>query len=201
MKVRRGIEAAALAALAIAAPARARADGAFPTPEAVLVPADRPQEIILATNFGLVISEDAGQTWSWSCERDENAFALPLPAGSGPAAPAVRDRQRTRHHLRRRELQLAGCWRTARRSGGHRHVPRPDQRGPRVRVRDRGRPRGRRPHRVRIGGRRNDVLGAMLTRPPRRHDQRCRECVPRFPDRLRSGAHGAGAQPQAGPHR
>jgi hypothetical protein len=84
VKVRRGIEAAALAALAIAAPAGARADGAFPTGEAVLVPADRPQEIILATNFGLVISEDAGQTWSWSCERDDNAFAFLYQLGPAP---------------------------------------------------------------------------------------------------------------------
>ena len=84
MKVRRGIEAATLAALAIAAPAGARADGAFPAGEAVLVPADRPQEIILATNFGLVISEDAGQTWSWSCERDDNAFAILNQLGPAP---------------------------------------------------------------------------------------------------------------------
>ena len=84
MNVRRGIEAAALAALAIAAPARARADGAFPAGEAVLVPADRPQEIIFATNFGLVISEDAGQTWSWSCERDDNAFAILYQLGPAP---------------------------------------------------------------------------------------------------------------------
>ena len=46
----RAAEAAALATLVIAAPAPARADGAFPAVEAVLVPADRPQEIILATN-------------------------------------------------------------------------------------------------------------------------------------------------------
>lgn len=83
MKVRRGIE-AALAALAIAAPAPARADGAFPAGEAVLVPADRPQEIILATNFGLVLSDDAGLTWSWSCERDDNAFAILYQRGPVP---------------------------------------------------------------------------------------------------------------------
>ena len=88
MKVRRGIEAAALAALAIAAPARARADGAFPAGEAVLLPADRPQEIILATNFGLVISEDAGQTWSWSCERDDSAFAILYQLAGYPARNA-----------------------------------------------------------------------------------------------------------------
>jgi hypothetical protein len=84
VKVRRGIEAAALAVLAIAAPARARADGAFPAGEAVLVPADQPQDIILATNFGLVISDDAGQTWSWSCERDDNAFAILYQLGPAP---------------------------------------------------------------------------------------------------------------------
>jgi hypothetical protein len=86
VKVRRGIEAVVLAALAIAiaAPARARADGAFPAGEAVLLPADRAEEIILATNFGLVISQDAGQTWSWSCERDANAFAILYQLGPAP---------------------------------------------------------------------------------------------------------------------
>ena len=84
MHVRRGIEAAALAALAVAAPDRARADGAFPAGEAVLVPADRPQEIILATNFGLVITADGGQTWSWSCERLDNAFGILYQRGPAP---------------------------------------------------------------------------------------------------------------------
>jgi hypothetical protein len=50
----------------------------------VLVPSDRPQRIVLVTNFGVVLSEDGGQTWSWSCERDENAFGLFYQFGPPP---------------------------------------------------------------------------------------------------------------------
>jgi hypothetical protein len=49
--------------------ARAWANGAFPDSLAILLAADRPNEIVLATNFGLIISEDDGQTWSWTCEQ------------------------------------------------------------------------------------------------------------------------------------
>jgi hypothetical protein len=51
-------------------PALARADGAFPDALSVILPADRPHEITLATNFGLVISNDDGASWSWTCESD-----------------------------------------------------------------------------------------------------------------------------------
>jgi hypothetical protein len=64
-------------AVALCAPAgHARANGAFPDSQSVLTPADRPDEILLATNFGLVISEDGGTTWGWSCETDLNAFGF-----------------------------------------------------------------------------------------------------------------------------
>src|SRR4029079_2426851 len=67
-----------------AAPAAAYANGAFPDSENILTPADRPQEIILVTNFGLVTSADNGKTWLWSCEQDGNALGMlyqltPLP--------------------------------------------------------------------------------------------------------------------------
>jgi MYXO-CTERM domain-containing protein len=84
VKVRRGVGVAALAALGFAAPDSARANGAFPAPEAVIVPADRPEQIILVTNFGLVITEDGGGTWSWSCERDDNAFGILYQLGPAP---------------------------------------------------------------------------------------------------------------------
>src|SRR5947209_6557024 len=42
----------------LAAPSPARADGAFPDSLQVLLPAGQPHRIILATNFGLIISED-----------------------------------------------------------------------------------------------------------------------------------------------
>jgi len=55
--------------LALAAfPAPALANGAFPDTAQVLLPADRPGTILVGTNFGLVISEDGGAHWRWTCE-------------------------------------------------------------------------------------------------------------------------------------
>ena len=68
------LAALACAAMVFAAPASARANGAFPDSQSVLTPADRPGEILLVTNFGLILSADAGATWLWSCETDANAF-------------------------------------------------------------------------------------------------------------------------------
>ena len=81
----RGAAAAIAALLALlSAPATARANGAFPDSENVLTPADRPQDILIVTNFGLIASSDGGQTWLWSCEQDGNALGsfyqlTPLP--------------------------------------------------------------------------------------------------------------------------
>ncbi len=71
-----------------AAPRRARADGAFPNSLGPLLPADRPSEILLATNFGVVMSVDAGQTWTYSCEQMSNGTA----SGLYQMGPAPRDR-------------------------------------------------------------------------------------------------------------
>ncbi len=73
-----------LLALVIGAAGDARANGAFPAGEGVLVPADRPQQIILVTNFGIVLTDDGGQTWSWSCERDANSLGVLYQLGPGP---------------------------------------------------------------------------------------------------------------------
>jgi hypothetical protein len=51
---------------------RARANGAFPDSQGLLLPADNLNEMILATNFGVIVSQDGGQTWTWSCERMDN---------------------------------------------------------------------------------------------------------------------------------
>jgi photosystem II stability/assembly factor-like uncharacterized protein len=50
-------------------PRPAAADGAFPDSLSLLLPADRPGDIILATNFGLVLTHDGGHTWQWVCEQ------------------------------------------------------------------------------------------------------------------------------------
>ncbi len=47
----------------------AHANGAFPESFQLLLPDDRPGEVILATNFGLISSADSGATWTWTCER------------------------------------------------------------------------------------------------------------------------------------
>ena len=68
--------AALVIALATAVPKQAVADGAFPDSMQIFVPADAPHRIILATNFGLITSDDDGATWEWSCEprNDDNTI-------------------------------------------------------------------------------------------------------------------------------
>jgi MYXO-CTERM domain-containing protein len=51
------------------APRAARANGAFPESLQLVLPVDRPGQIVLATNFGLIISDDDGATWNWTCEQ------------------------------------------------------------------------------------------------------------------------------------
>ena len=74
------------AGLAVLVPAgRAAANGAFPDSDAVLLPADRPQQIVLSTNFGLIISDDGGASWQWTCERPETSMASSYALGAPPA--------------------------------------------------------------------------------------------------------------------
>jgi hypothetical protein len=74
------------ALLAVLAPAgRAAANGAFPDSDAVLLPADRPQQIVLSTNFGLILSGDGGTSWRWTCERAETPMASAFALGAPPA--------------------------------------------------------------------------------------------------------------------
>ena len=62
----------------------ARADGAFPNALNILTPAQLPNETLLATNFGLVMSFDHDQTWIWSCEQPLNSFAILYQMGPPP---------------------------------------------------------------------------------------------------------------------
>ncbi len=77
-----------LALLAAAGPifwaGDARADGAFPNALSILTPAQLPNETLLATNFGLVMSFDHDQTWIWSCEQPQNSFATLYQMGPPP---------------------------------------------------------------------------------------------------------------------
>ena len=71
-----------IAAVGALAPRRARADGAFPDSQIILTPTERPSELVLVTNFGLVSSQDAGATWTWACEQDANAFGIYYQLGA-----------------------------------------------------------------------------------------------------------------------
>jgi MYXO-CTERM domain-containing protein len=74
-----------VALLAVSAPAgQARGNGALPASFGILLPADRPQEIVLATNFGMIISEDGGATWLWTCEQSQTALGYLYSVGPAP---------------------------------------------------------------------------------------------------------------------
>jgi hypothetical protein len=69
----------------VATSSPAWANGAFPDSEKLLLPADRPEEIVLGTNFGLVLSEDAGVTWTWTCEQTASSGASFYADSASPA--------------------------------------------------------------------------------------------------------------------
>ncbi len=58
-----------VATLALFGNAVARADGALADSSQLFLPLDRPQEIVVGTNFGLLISQDNGATVHWVCEQ------------------------------------------------------------------------------------------------------------------------------------
>ena len=60
-------------------------NGAFPDSQAVITPADRPLEVLLATNFGLITSTDGGRSWTWSCEQDPNGRRNLYQLGAPPS--------------------------------------------------------------------------------------------------------------------
>jgi hypothetical protein len=73
------------AGLAVLVPVTpALANGAFPDSDAILLPADRPQQVGLSTNFGLILSDDGGKTWQWTCERPETSMASGYARGAPP---------------------------------------------------------------------------------------------------------------------
>jgi hypothetical protein len=98
-RVRLGAPAAASTGLVVALGAvlalgqQARADGGLPGSLGIMLPADRAQEIVLATNFGLISSDDGGATWLWTCEQPPTSMANVYAIGPPPApAGAIGDR-------------------------------------------------------------------------------------------------------------
>src|SRR3954469_5921824 len=54
--------------LALAAAGAAHANGAFPDEFSVHFLSNAPHRILVGANFGLLVSEDDGATWRYSCE-------------------------------------------------------------------------------------------------------------------------------------
>src|SRR5438477_581061 len=82
--------AAAALAVALAVPGEAHANGAFPDSQSVLTPGDPPREIVLVTNFGILLSEDAGGSWLWSCEQAESSYGtLYITVGTADMTPGL----------------------------------------------------------------------------------------------------------------
>ena len=82
----------ALVVLSAGAPTRARANGALPATIQVLLPPGAPDTIVVATNFGVITSTDAGQRWRWICEHglgsQGKAYQLTAaPEGASSAWP------------------------------------------------------------------------------------------------------------------
>jgi photosystem II stability/assembly factor-like uncharacterized protein len=81
----RGLRFALVIACALSAPARARADGAFADSKMILLPRSQPQRIIASSDLaGLLVSDDAGMTWSWICEAEIGHFAGLFQLGPQP---------------------------------------------------------------------------------------------------------------------
>jgi MYXO-CTERM domain-containing protein len=104
----------AIAALLVAVSGRARADGAFPDSMRILLPPDRPEQILVGTNFGLLVSSDAGAHFRLVCEEaiargGENVTHYQMgPAGSLYALSSV---EITRSDDRCSWTPAAGAWR------------------------------------------------------------------------------------------
>jgi hypothetical protein len=75
----------ACALLASLASRAANADGAFPDSLSLFVSDDRPHRVALATNFGLISSNDDGATWTWVCEAPLTSCSNLYSVGAAPA--------------------------------------------------------------------------------------------------------------------
>jgi hypothetical protein len=81
----RGLRLALGVACALSLPALARADGAFADSKMILLPRSQPQRIIASSDLaGLLVSDDAGATWSWICEAEIGHFAGLFQLGPAP---------------------------------------------------------------------------------------------------------------------
>jgi len=87
---RRGLLAAVVVSIAVSLgapgfPGIARANNGIPGSLGTLLPLDKPREIGLATTFGLILSDDGGASWVWTCEQPATSMANVYTVGAPPA--------------------------------------------------------------------------------------------------------------------
>ena len=117
--------AAVLLALVLGRVDTARADGAFPNAQSVLLASDQPREIILGTTFGLVFSEDDGATWRYACETAPTLNGRQYVLGAAPAHQDLRGVGRGHRGQPRRRVHLGAGWRCLGRASGAGCLSRP----------------------------------------------------------------------------
>ncbi len=61
-------------------------NGAFPDTLSVVTRPGRGNELIVATNFGLAVSEDGGPNWLWVCEHDQGIGGSRYEPAAAPSA-------------------------------------------------------------------------------------------------------------------
>jgi hypothetical protein len=66
----------------------ARANNGIPGSLGTLLPLDKPQEIGLATTFGLILSDDGGTSWVWTCEQLATTSMADVYTVGAPATAA-----------------------------------------------------------------------------------------------------------------
>jgi hypothetical protein len=62
----------------------AHANNGIPGSLGILLPLDKPQEIGLATTFGLILSDDGATSWTWTCEQAATSMADVYVVGPPP---------------------------------------------------------------------------------------------------------------------
>ena len=79
----RGVHTLATLATVLGLAGPAGADGAFPDSMSLFLPSDRPERMVVGTNFGLIVSDDDGANWYLVCEQaiaaNVSAYQLSAP--------------------------------------------------------------------------------------------------------------------------
>src|SRR5262245_54439381 len=84
LTVTKGAAALLISLAALLPAATARANGAFPDSQSIMTPEALPHAIRLATNFGIISSDDDGATWVWSCEQADSTNGSLYQMGPSP---------------------------------------------------------------------------------------------------------------------